>query len=153
MRTLVVVPCGAKKIWGELPSLGAVRAAEAYVGVPFRVNRAYAEVMGDAWVILSAKYGFLDPGDLLEGPYEVTFKRKKTGPVTVETLCQQVTERGLTSFDRVIGLGGVEYRAALTRAFEGQAEILFPFAGLALGYSLQAIKAATAAEEWRALPH
>ncbi len=95
MRTLVVVPCGAKKIWSEQPSLGAVRAAEAYVGVPFRVNRAYAEVVGDAWVILSAKYGFLAPDELLDGPYEVTF----------------------------------------------------PFAGLALGYSLQVTKAATAAEQ------
>ncbi|MFW8627997.1 DUF6884 domain-containing protein [Deinococcus sp. ME38] len=145
MRTLVVVPCGAKKIWADRPSLGAVRAAEAYVGVPFRVNRAYAEVVGDAWVILSAKYGFLAPDDLLEGPYEVTFKRKKTNPVAVETLRRQVIERDLASFDRVIGLGGVEYRAALAEAFGDHAEVMFPFAGLALGYSLQATKAVTLA--------
>lgn len=151
MRTLVVVPCGAKKIWSEHPSRGAVRAAEAYVGVPFRVNRAYAEVVGDAWVILSAKYGFLAPDDLLNGPYEVTFKRKKTNPVAVETLQRQVEERGLASFDRVIGLGGVEYRAALTEAFRDHAEVAFPFAGLALGYSLQATKAAMAAAAQHAL--
>lgn len=121
------------------------------MGVPFRVNRAYAEVVGDASVILSAKYGFLAPDDLLEGQYEVTFKRKKTNPVAVETLRRQVEERGLASFDLVIGLGGAEYRAALTEAFRDHAEVAFPFAGLALGYSLQATKAATAAAEPRSL--
>lgn len=101
---------------------------------------------------MSAKYGFLDPDDLLEGPYEVTFKRKKTNPVALETLQRQVTEQGQASFDRVIGLGGVEYRAALTQAFGGQVEVTFPFAELALGYSLQATKPATAeAEKQRAL--
>jgi len=39
------------------------------------VNREYAEHFGDRWVILSAKYGFLNPEDTIEGTYNVTFKR------------------------------------------------------------------------------
>lgn len=145
MRTLVVVPCGAKKVWADHPHLGAVAAMDAYTGTPFKVNRAYAEVAGDVWVILSAKYGFLRPGDMVPGPYEVTFKRKKTGPVAVTVLWQQVRDLQLAAYDRVIGLGGVEYRAALTGAFGPGTALEFPFAGLALGYSLQATRAATTA--------
>lgn len=145
MRTLVVVPCGAKKVWADRPHLGAVAARDAYTGTPFKVNRAYAEAVGDAWVILSAKYGFLHPDDVIPGPYEVTFKRKKTEPVSVAMLRQQVRDLQLAAYDRVIGLGGVEYRAALTGAFDPGTVLEFPFAGLALGYSLQATKAATTA--------
>ncbi|MGM9322247.1 DUF6884 domain-containing protein [Deinococcus aquaticus] len=143
MRILVVVPCGAKKIWADQPALGAVQASGAYTGVPFRINRAYAEAVGDAWVILSAKYGFLWPEDTIPGPYEVTFKRKKSGPVEVTALLQQVPHLGLDTFGKVIGLGGLEYRAAVAQAFEVISSVTFPFAGLALGYSLQATKAAT----------
>jgi len=145
MRTLVVVPCGSKKIWAAHPDVGPVPAQDAYVGTPFRVNRGYAETIGDDWVILSARYGFLRPDDLIPGPYEVTFKRKSTQPVSVPVLRRQISRLGLSWYDRVIGLGGIEYRQALQAAFGSEAALAFPFAGLALGYSLQAAKAATAA--------
>ena len=82
-RTLVVVPCGQSKIWDRHPGIGAVAAREAYTGAPFVVNRAYAERYADAWVILSAKYGFLSPNDLVDGPYNVTFKKRSTQPIEV----------------------------------------------------------------------
>lgn len=145
MRTLVVVPCGAKKIWAAHPDAGPVPVQDAYVGTPFKVNRGYAEAIGDDWVILSAKYGFLRPNDLIPGPYEVTFKRRSTGPVSVEVLRQQIGALGLSRYDRVIGLGGIEYRQALQAAFGSKAALAFPFAGLQLGYSLQAANAAIAA--------
>lgn len=145
MRTLVVVPCGAKKIWADHPGFGAVVARDAYTGVPFRINRAYAQTVGDDWVILSAKYGFLRPDDVIPGPYEVTFKRKTTNPVGVGVLRQQRQAMQLDAYARVIGLGGVDYRGALQAAFESSAALVFPFAGLALGYGLQATKAATLA--------
>lgn len=145
MRTLVVVPCGARKIWATHPDLGPVPAKDAYTGTPFKVNREYAESIGDDWVILSAKHGFLRPDDLIPGPYEVTFKRKKTGPVSMAVLWQQVGRLGLDRYGRVIGLGGIEYRQAIKEAFGSAVELEFPFAGLELGYSLQAAKAAIAA--------
>ncbi|GGM16688.1 DUF6884 domain-containing protein [Deinococcus aerophilus] len=74
--TLVIVPCGASKIWARQPDLGAVMAKDAYTGPPFVLHRQYAERFGDAWMILSAKYGFLAPDDFLPGPYEVTFKKR-----------------------------------------------------------------------------
>ena len=64
---------------------GATPAADAYTGAPFTVNREYAEASGGDWVILSAKYGFLRPTDIIPGPYEVTFKvpSKLSSPHTV----------------------------------------------------------------------
>lgn len=143
MRTLVVVPCGSSKVWAKRPDAGAVPAKDAYTGGPFVMNRRYAERFGDDWVILSAKYGFLAPEDLIPEPYEVTFKRKGTNPIGFDALRRQVGERQLGAFDVVLGLGGAEYRAAIEAAFSGaDAELRFPFAGLTLGRCLQATKRA-----------
>ena len=75
-RTLVVVPCGEPKIWDRKPEAGPTPAKDAYVGTAFKVNRQYAERVGDAWVVLSAKYGLLSPEDTVQGPYDVTFNRR-----------------------------------------------------------------------------
>jgi hypothetical protein len=139
----VVVPCGSAKVWDKHPAAGPVAARDAYTGGPFVVNREYAERFGSAWVILSAKYGFVRPTDEIPGPYNVTFKRASTGPVSVAVLRNQVMQMHLDDFNEVIGLGGKEYRAALTDAFAGSsASLRFPFAGLPIGKMLQATRRA-----------
>lgn len=139
----MIVPCGARKIWDVEPGRGPIPAREAYVGTPFKVNRAFAEVVGDRWVILSAKYGFIEPDFVIAGPYNVTFKRKASGPVTVERLRQQIQDLALDSYETVIGLGGREYREIIGAVFRDvPVQVLFPFAGLPLGKALQATKQA-----------
>ena len=99
-------------------------------------------------MILSAKHGFLAPDDLLPGPYEVTFSRKKTNPVSVVTLARQVAEQGLGRVPVVVALGGVHYRTAVEAAFAGTgSRVVSPFAGLTLGLSLRATKRAIASGE------
>jgi hypothetical protein len=138
---LVIVPCGSAKIWGQDPYAGPTRAYDAYKGPPFKLNRAYAERFADRWVILSAKYGFIQPSFVIPGPYEVTFKKKSTNPVHLDTLRNQVEELKLDKYRVVVGLGGQEYRWAVELAFEGTGVItVFPFAGLPLGKSMQVIK-------------
>jgi len=66
---LVIVPCGKSKIWDRLPDRGPVSAGEAYTGTPVRPNRHYAERFGDAWGVLSAKYGFIAPAFIIPVPY------------------------------------------------------------------------------------
>jgi hypothetical protein len=56
-NSMVIVPCGKRKIWDKHPDQGPTHAAEAYTGAPLRLNRRYAERFGDRWVVLSAKYG------------------------------------------------------------------------------------------------
>lgn len=141
--TLVIVPCGRSKIWDKQPEATNVLAQDAYVGSPFKVNKAYAQRFGTHWVILSALHGFIDPDFHLPGPYNVTFKRKKSGPITFEKLREQVLGQRLDQFEVVIGLGGKEYRRAVEEAYRDAAvRLIFPFSGLPVGKAMQAINRA-----------
>ena len=145
-QTLVIVPCGLSKVWGKDPRRGPTPARAAYTGAPFIVNRAYAERFGDAWVVLSAKYGFVLPDVEIPGPYDTTFKDAATRPISVAALNEQIREQRLDRFHLVIGLGGKEYRSAVTAAFAlWPVRCAFPFAGLPIGKSMQAAKRAMAA--------
>ncbi|MEX2426055.1 MAG: DUF6884 domain-containing protein [Thermomicrobiaceae bacterium] len=138
---LVIVPCGSAKIWDRDPYAGPTAAYHAYRGTPFKLNRAYAERFADRWVILSAKYGFIRPNFIIPEPYEVTFKKKSTNPIDLETLRQQLDELKLNTFRVAVGLGDKEYRWATELAFEDTGVItVFPFAGLQLGTSMHVIK-------------
>jgi hypothetical protein len=140
---LVVVPCGRAKVWDKNPQAGSTAACDAYIGSPFKVNRQYAERFGDRWVILSAKHGFLRPHDRVPEPYDVTFKRQSSRPISATTLRQQARALGLDRFDDLIGLGGKDYRRVLEEVFAGSGPRLhFPFAGMDLGRSMAAAKRA-----------
>src|SRR5262249_36348470 len=117
--TLVIVPCGQSKIWDRKPDCGPVRACDAYTGPPFRLNCEYARRFGDRWLILSAKYGFVEPQSIIPGPYNVSFKRHASQPVSHEKLRRQVEAMQLADNSTIIGLGGKDYRAAVLTAFDG----------------------------------
>jgi len=141
----VIVPCGRSKVWAKHPDAGPTPAAGAYTGAPFTVNRQYAEASGGEWVILSAKYGFLRPTDVIPGPYEVTFKSRATNPIAFEALREQVRRMGLDRYSEVVGLGGKEYRRAVEEAFQGTPVTLrFPFSGLPIGKAMGATERAIA---------
>ena len=145
-RVLIVVPCGSAKVWDKHPDAGPTPARDAYVGSPFKVNREYALRFANTWVVLSAKYGFLLPDDVVLGPYNVTFKRPSTHPIEVEAMRRQVPARGLDRYDVVVGLGGKTYRSIVEDIFASTGVTLhFPFAGMKLGVALGATKRATAA--------
>ena len=140
---LVIVPCGFKKIWDKYPDAGPTAAEDAYIGPPFKVNRKFAERAGGDWVVLSAKYGFLRPTDVVPGPYNTTFKRRSTNPIGVAALRGQVQSMGLDGYSEVVGLGGKEYCAAIEAAFDGtHVQLSFPFAGLPIGKAMGATKRA-----------
>ncbi len=139
----MIVPCGQKKIWDKSPKTRSSAAKVAYVGSPFVVNKAYAKHFSDSWIILSAKYGFIEPEFKIPKPYNVTFKRPSTNPVSTDVLRRQVAKLKLNRFKNVIGLGGKDYRAAISQAFSGTpVKLHFPFAGLSIGRMLQATKRA-----------
>jgi len=140
---LVVVPCGRRKVWDKRPDYGPALARDAYISPTFALNRAYAERFGDQWVILSAKYGFIDPDVTIPEPYNVTFKNRATHPISVDRLQQQVHEQGLGCYETVIGLGFRSYREIIEASFAGlRAELCFPFSGLPIGKYMQAVKRA-----------
>lgn len=139
MKKLVIVQCGGKKIWINNPYLGAVEARDAYTSPYFKKNRAYAERFSDRWVILSAKYGFLDPDDKITD-YNVSFKQKKSQPISISDLRNQVFTKALNTFNEVVVLGGQEYLEAVEEAFKGiNCKVLSPFEGLKIGERLSAL--------------
>ncbi len=66
---------------------------------------------------MSAKYGFLFPDEIIEGPYNVSFNDKKTNPISVEALVKQAQETGLSNFNTIIVLGGRNYVNMVKKAF------------------------------------
>ena len=138
-RTLVIVSCGKRKIWDVDPGHGPCQAKDAYVGPLFKWARRYAEKFGDMWVILSAKYGFITPDFIIPGNYNVTFKDKKTNPISVDELKEQICRMGLGDYDEVVVIGGKEYVEVCKRVFPPE-RVRAPFSGLPLGKMISEIK-------------
>lgn len=110
MKTLCIVPCGNKKIWAKSPNIGPMMAQYAYTGSFSRKCQEYAKTFYPGnWCILSAKYGFLFPSDIIEGPYNVSFNNVKTNPISLESLSSQVEGKDLGEYERIIVLGGKSY--------------------------------------------
>jgi uncharacterized protein DUF6884 len=144
---LVVVPCGKSKIWDKHPDHGPAPALVAYTGSMFRLNSQYAEKFGDAWIMLSPKYGFIAPDFVIPATYDISFRLPATNPIAIEELRRQVRDLGLDACSDVTALGGSGYRGAITAAFAGTgARLHAPFAGLPIGKMMQATKAAVAGE-------
>lgn len=138
MRTLCIVPCGAKKIWDENPNAGPTPAKKVYVGSFAGKCREYAvKFYPNSWCILSAKYGFLFPDDYIPGPYNVSFNDKKTNPISLDELSVQVGQKGLDVYEEIVVLGGKNYVSMIKRVFRGKS-IYTPLYGCSgMGYMMQ----------------
>jgi len=141
VSVLIIVSCGRRKIWSKFPDAGPTKAKDVYISGYFRWNRRYAERFGDGWVILSAKYGFIDPDFVIPEDYNVTFYDPSTGPVSISELRRQVKAKGLYKFDKIVVLGGTAYCDIVSAAFQGYGvEVIKPLAGLPLGKAMSMVK-------------
>ena len=97
-ETLFIVSCSAKKIWQYDPTApDFVPAKYAYKGRKFRSFLRWAEKekieqKGFSWVILSGKYGFIEPWHPISR-YNVKLSCKSSYPISVETLKNQVYQK------------------------------------------------------------
>ena len=145
---LVIVPCGLLKIWDKIPAAGPTEAKDCFPGPVFKANREFAERFGEAWVVLSAKYGFIEPSFVISHRYHETFRTKASGPVSVDQLRLQIKNQRLDRFSKIIGLGREEYRRVIEQAFVGiNTELFFPFSKLTTGKVLQATSKAIYAND------
>ena len=140
---LCVVPCGSLKIWDRYPNAGPVKAKDAYIGAFAKTCIEYAETFyPNSYVILSAKYGFLFPDELIPGNYDVTFNDPKTNPISVEELRKQAEEKGLTKYDEIVVIAGSKYVDIVERVFP-EKKIVSPLQGLGgIGPMISAMKRA-----------
>jgi len=143
-RSLIIVQCGGMKIWRTRPHAGPTKAKDAYVSGYFQNNRAYAERFGKRWLILSAKYGFLEPETRIRD-YDVSFLDSRTNPIGIGKLRTQMKRKRVGRYRDVVVLGGSAYAEIVHAAFDGAAvKIHQPFSGLrGIGFIQQAVKRAT----------
>jgi hypothetical protein len=114
---LVVISCGSQKIWDRNPNAGPTPARDAYTSSVFKTSRRYAEQFADRWVILSAKYGLIDPDFVIAGEYNRSFYDPDA--ICVDELRQQVSAKDLGAFKTVGVLGSDAYWSRVVRAFKG----------------------------------
>jgi len=151
LKLLVVVPCGQAKVWKKEPNHGPAKAKNAYTGAPFKVNKAFAEKFADKWIILSAKYGFIDPEFIIPKDYNVTFKRPSTDPINTDDLLKQLKQKNLNSYDIVIALGGEDYSSIVKKVFKNISKVIAPTEGLPIGKAMGRVKPLTKLEKTQML--
>lgn len=128
MRVIALVGCGKAK--RNAPSY----AKDLYTGTLFRKARRYAERHSDAWFVLSAKYGLLEPNRII-APYNETLN--DIAPALRDAWAQRVMgqlspelERG----DYILCLAGRAYMEYLQPLLEERgASIKDPMRGLGIG--------------------
>lgn len=110
MKSLCIVPCGSKKIWSKNLKAGPTIARNVYIGPFAKKCQAYAEKFyPSSWCILSAKYGFMFPDDVIPGPYNVSFNDKRTNPISLKDLARQAEQKKIDKYKSVVVLGGKNY--------------------------------------------
>jgi hypothetical protein len=114
---LVVVSCGKEKIWKRRPHLGPTPARDAYTSSKFKASRRYADRFAERWLILSAKYGLIEPEFLIPENYNRSFYHPDA--VGIPELRQQVATKRLHTFKTVGVLGSDVYWQRVTAAFDG----------------------------------
>jgi hypothetical protein len=116
-KYLVVVSCGRQKIWDKYPDAGPTPARDAYTSSVFRASRTYAEHFATRWMILSAKYGFIDPDFIIPGNYNRTFY--DADAISIAELKTQLAMAHPGSYDSVGVLGSEIYWDHVVTASQG----------------------------------
>jgi len=140
---LCIVPCGSLKIWDKNPNAGPTRARDVYIGAFAKKCIEYAETFyPNSYVILSAKYGFLFPDELIPESYNVTFNDPKTNPISVDELRKQAEKKRLMKYDEIVVVAGSRYVEIAKKVFIGK-KIITPLKGLGgMGPMISAMKRA-----------
>ncbi|EAE7733013.1 hypothetical protein BLK74_04015 [Listeria monocytogenes] len=128
---LIIIASGKPKIWDKLPGIGPVKARDVYTGTFHRLSKAYAEQFAADYLILSPKYGFLRPDDVVSKTYDVRFTMKGTGTDTIqlEELKKQWQKLQINPTEPIPMLGGKKFRGLLTSITDGKQAFSFPLDG------------------------
>jgi hypothetical protein len=118
MSVLCIVPCGKKKIWDKEPNAKSTKARYVYIGPFAKKCKEYAEhFYPHSWCILSAKYGFLFPDEVIPSNYNVSFVDKNSKTITIDELSLQIKSKNIDKYDKIIVLGGKYYLTIVKKVF------------------------------------
>jgi hypothetical protein len=147
-RVLHISSCSKTKIWDSQPDLGPCEAQHVYNGPMCNQATLFYNEMQTAfgfhpsWIILSAKYGFIDPHTQIER-YDISFSEKKDAPyvVTEETLSQQIGSFYKPETHLYIMVwGGAPYVNRVVKVLPASVPILAPAYNLPIGKAIGALK-------------
>ena len=140
MKDLCIVTCGKRKIWDQNPDDGPKEAKDVYIGPLSKKAKEYAEkYYPENWMILSAKYGFLNPTDIIPENYDACFNIKSSKTISIEELEIQVLNKNLKEYNRIIVLGGKFYTDMILNLFPDN-EVVNPLKDCkGIGYMLKKI--------------
>jgi hypothetical protein len=130
--SLVLVSCVKSKLPRSVP------AQDLYTSTLFTGCRTFARASGAPWFILSAKYGLVDPNEVI-APYEFTLNRLGVAArrVWAENVLAELLPK-TKSRKTIVFLAGVRYREYLTTPLENMGlEVVVPMANLRFGEQLQ----------------
>ena len=123
-----IIPCSKEKIWDLYPKSGSVLARHAYRSSFHRLAQNYVRKNCDEWFILSAKYGFLAPDDVIDGPYDVTFTRPQDPFISDSELRRQALKIGTAN--KIISLCPRLYAQRIEQAFSSEITLENPLRGV-----------------------
>lgn len=132
MAHIGLISCVSKKVQD------AAEAKDLYKSALFAKSRKFIEQHCDSWFILSAKYGMIEPTDIIE-PYDDTLNAKSRRERDEwANKVWALLRKQLRPHDSVTILAGKRYRESLVplmREFGCQVEV--PMQGLGIGRQLQ----------------
>lgn len=142
--TLTVIPCGKAKIFSS-PALLAkllesevsrkngkllVRAQSVYTSRVFGLYWRYSKRFAHREMILSAKYGLLQPDTFIED-YDATFTKPNKHTISLDELRAQAEEEVWSMFEKILLFGGKAYRSTMREILPKSAlsRVVEPLAG------------------------
>ncbi len=132
LPAIYLVSCVGRKLSSPAP------ARDLYTSSWFLKARAYADRTGHPWFVLSAKYGLVQPGDVI-GPYDLTLntmpigdRRQWAGKVLKQM------EPHLDDARSIVFLAGRRYREFLEPSLRSRGlAVSVPMEGLRIGEQLK----------------
>lgn len=136
IKTLCVISCSKNKIWNKYPHIGPVPSKYVYTGEFHKKCQTYAKlVYPTEWIILSAKYGFLKPDDIIPETYNITFDDENS--IQNDDLKTQIKAKKLDRYDQIVILGSKLYKEKIENLFS--CDIVSPLIGIRNGIMKQRI--------------
>lgn len=136
-KMLIIVPCGKKKIWDINSIVGKVKAKDAYISNYFKLCKQYAERFADKWVILSGKYGIIEPDFVITANYDTRLFVSKKFENKVKRQLRSI----IKNISQVISLCGNYYSFFLKDVlYRFDLPIYVPLQGLKIGERQKVLK-------------
>lgn len=148
MDKLIIISCVGQKIWKKHPSAPLfVPAQAAYVSTYFLAMKNYAVMTGFPWLILSAKYGLLEPDhpicnyDVEMGGDGCISKESISGQVRHQYRLLQGKRMPLKDFKNICVVAGSKYAESVSPVYRDIGAIVSePLTGCPIGVRISRLQ-------------